>query len=165
MMIFWIILGIVAVGIALFLIAASLQPNTFRIERSATFNAPPSRIMEVLTDFHRWTEWSPWEELDPDMTRTHSGSEKGVGAKYAWEGNPKVGQGQMEIKEVVPDKKVLIDLKFIKPFKAENDAIYELEPVSGGTKLIWGMEGKNNFMGKVFSLMVNLDKMVGKDFE
>lgn len=165
MTIVWIILGIILGLIVLLLILAAMQPNQFRVERSEVMKAPPGRIMEVLTDFRRWMDWSPWEELDPNMNRTHSGSEKGVGAKYAWEGNSKVGHGKMEIKEVVPDKKVVIDLEFIKPFAAKNQGIYELEPVAGGTKLVWGMEGKNTFIGKIFCLMMNMDKMIGKDFE
>jgi hypothetical protein len=165
MTIVWIILGVLAALIVIVLILASMQPDLFRVERSETMAAPPGKILEQLTDFHRWQAWSPWEELDPDMKRTFSGSSSGVGAAYAWEGNNKVGQGSMEITEVIPDRQLKIDLTFLKPFACKNKAIYTLEPVAGGTKLVWAMEGQNQFMGKLFGMMMNMDKMIGKDFE
>jgi hypothetical protein len=110
-------------------------------------------------------DWSPWEKLDPGMKRTHSGEAKGKGAVYAWEGNKNVGSGRMEILDVKPGAAINIQLDFFAPWKARNTTIFTLTPEGGGTKLHWAMHGRNDFMGKVFCLFMDMDKMVGKDFE
>ena len=70
-----------------------MADDTYTVTRSATIDAPPERVYEQIVDFHNWTNWSPWEDLDPELKRTYSGSESGKGAAYAWTGNRKVGQG------------------------------------------------------------------------
>ncbi len=101
---------IIVVVVAGVLIIAATKPNTFRLERSASINAPPARVYALIDDFKQWRSWSPWEKLDPDLKRTYSGAASGLGAVYAWEGNNKVGQGRMEIIESVPPSRVVIKL-------------------------------------------------------
>ena len=156
---------ILFVLLLLFLFFVSQKPNTFRYEREATFNVPPEKIFPVLNDFHQWQIWSPWEKLDPNMTRTHSGNEAGVGAIYSWEGNKKVGEGRMEILESHPSSKLIIKLDFIKPFQASNISEFHLKPTGTGTHIIWAMHGAQPFMSKLMCTLINLDKLIGKDFE
>lgn len=156
--------AVVALAVVAVLGLASMQPDTFRIERSATINAPPEMILAHLTDFRRWTEWSPWEKLDPNLKRTYGGAANGVGATYAWEGNSDAGQGRMEITEAEPNH-LAIDLQFIKPFEARNVAEFDLEPEGDSTKVTWSMSGPNLFIGKVMGLFIDVDAMIGEDFE
>lgn len=160
----YIALGLL-VPIAALLAYASTRPDEFSVTRDKVIAASPARLFALLQDFHEWVKWSPWEGMDPDMQRTYEGSERGVGARYAWKGNNKVGEGTMAIREVSEDARVVIALSFIKPFPAENTTIFTLEPVDGGTRVTWRMEGKNNLMAKVFTIFMNMDAMVGKDFE
>jgi uncharacterized protein YndB with AHSA1/START domain len=160
-----IIFGVVVVLLVILLIAASTRPSSFRVQRSAKIKAPPERIYSILSDFHRWSSWSPWEKMDPAMTRTHSGAESGKGAAYAWKGNKKVGEGRMEITEVSPPLKITIKLDFLKPFEAHNTAEFTLEPQGDATQITWAMTGPQAFMMKVMSLFMNMDQMIGKDFE
>jgi uncharacterized protein YndB with AHSA1/START domain len=155
----------IVVLIAAVLIIAATKPDTFRIERSAGMKAPPERIFALINDFHNWSAWSPWEKLDPDLKRTFSGQPSGAGAIYEWEGNKKVGQGRMEIKESSPSRKVTIQLDFLKPFEAHNTAEFTLEPVGDLTNVNWAMHGRQPFMFKVVKLFINMEKLVGKDFE
>ena len=60
-------------------------------------DAPAAQVYEAVVDFHRWTAWSPWEDLDPAMSRAYSGPDAGPGAVYEWSGNRKAGAGRMEI--------------------------------------------------------------------
>lgn len=159
----YVLLGVV-LTIVIILITAALKPNTVHYERSAVMNAPADRILAQITDFHRWLPWSPWEKLDPEMKREYSGSTNGVGAKYHWSGNKKAGEGRMEIVEVKPDQ-VTIDLNFIKPWESKCVTIFRTSTEAEGTRLTWTMDGPNTFMGKVFGLFVNMDKMIGRDFE
>jgi len=144
---------------------AARRPDTFRVERSATIAAPASRIFALLDDFHSWSAWSPWEKLDPGMQRTFSGAERGPGAVYAWSGNKKAGQGRMEITESDAPNRLAIQLHFIAPFEAHNTTVFTLVPDGGGTRVNWAMHGNNSFGFKVMGMFMNMDRMVGGDFE
>jgi hypothetical protein len=156
---------IVVVLIAGVLIFATTKPDTFVVQRSTTIKAPPEKIFAIVNEFHRWTDWSPWEKLDPAMKRTLGGAERGKGATYAWEGNSKAGQGRMEIIESAAPAKVGIQLDFIKPFEGHNIAEFTLTPQGESTKVDWVMRGPTPFVSKLMQVFVSLDKMIGKDFE
>jgi uncharacterized protein YndB with AHSA1/START domain len=162
----WINIGIViVVAIVALGIAISSRPDAFSVQRSATIAGPPGAVFGYLNDFHRWPQWSPWEKLDPNMQRTHSGAPSGIGAKYAWSGNSKAGEGSMTIMESKPSERIVVDLNFIKPFKSSNVTEFVLKPVAQGTQVTWTMTGKHNTATKAFSLVADMDKLVGKDFE
>ena len=147
------------------LVLAAAKPDMFRIERAAIIAAPPERIFPLINDFRQWQSWSPFEKLDPAMTKTMSGPASGKGAVYEWKGNRKAGQGRMEIAEVSAPSKIDIDLRFLKPFKAHNTAEFRLEPQGGATKVTWAMRGKSPFVAKIMRTLVDVDAMVGRDFE
>lgn len=159
-----ILIGLAAV-IVILLVVIAMQPPEYKIERSATINAPPATVYGNVNSFHKWQVWSPWEKLDPAMKRTIDGPESGTGAKYHWTGNKEVGEGKMEITESKPAELVKIKLDFIKPMEGTSDTLFTFTPEGSGTKVTWTMSGKNNFVGKACSLVMNMEKMVGKDFE
>ncbi len=135
------------------------------MQRSVSIKAPPEKIYPMLVDFRQWPAWSPWEKLDPDMKRTLSGAASGTGASYAWRGSSKVGAGQREIKEVAAPSKVTIQLDFIKPFEGHNVTDFTLVPRGDATEVTWLMRGLAPFVSKLMGLFVDMDKMIGKDFE
>jgi uncharacterized protein YndB with AHSA1/START domain len=156
---------VLALAIAIVLIIAATKPDTFRIERSATINAPAEKIFAVLSDFRQWTGWSPWEHKDPALKRDYGGAERGKGAIYGWEGNKNVGSGRMEILEASAPSKLRIKLDFLKPFEAHNTAEFTMLPQGNATNVHWVMQGPATFMSKVMQVFISFDKMVGKDFE
>lgn len=153
------------VVVAVFLGFAAMQPDTYRIQRSLTINAPPEQIFPLINDFRKWVAWSPYEKLDPQLKRTYGGAESGKGAQYAWEGNDQVGIGSMEILESNEPSKVLIKLDFIKPFEGHSNAEFSLVPQANGTNVTWAMFGPKTYMCKVMQLFCDPDSMCGKDFE
>lgn len=160
------IIGIgVVVVIAGILIMAAMQPDTFKIERKSAIKAPPEKVFAFINDFKRWAEWSPWEKKDPAMKRIFGANTAGKGATYGWEGNKDVGVGNMEIAESTTPGKLTIKLNFEKPFKASNVVNFTVTPTADGSEITWRMEGQNNFMAKIICLFMNMDKMVGPDFE
>jgi len=159
-----IVFGIVAVVAAILLFAAT-RPADFRIERSARIAAPPEELFAMISNLRRWRDWSPWENIDPDMQRAYSGAPLGKGAVYAWEGNGDVGSGRMEIVEVDPARRVKIQLDFIAPMEAHNTAEFALQPEGDTTNVTWAMYGRNNLVGKLFGLFMDMDAMVGDAFE
>ncbi len=140
------------------------EQDTYVVERSEHIDAPPAVVHERLIDFHRWSAWSPWEDLDPQMNREYAGAPSGVGAEYAWKGNRKAGEGHMEITDVADDH-VTIDLDFVKPFKSSTTTEFTLVPEGDGTLVTWTLRGPRTFMTKVMGLFTSMDKMVGPDFE
>ena len=160
-----IIAVVLAIAIAIILILAATKPDTFRIERSATVNAPSEKVFALINDFQQWRAWSPWENKDPDLKRTYSGAERGRGAVYAWEGNKNVGSGRMEILETAVPQKIVIKLDFFKPFEGHNTAEFTMLPQGDATHLTWTMTGPAVFMSKLIQVFMNLDRMIGRDFE
>lgn len=139
--------------------------DTYTVERWAIINAPAKDIYAQIVDFRNWRAWSPWDELDPDMTRTHSGADSGPGAVYSWSGNRKAGEGRMEITDANEPSDVTIALSFVKPFKSSSTTSFRLEPAQNATKVTWSMTGQKTMMIKVMSLYKSMDKLVGPDFE
>jgi len=164
MMLRMILVG-VAAAVALLLIVIARRPSAFRIERSIKVAAPPARAFVWVNDFHQWRTWSPYEKKDPQMQRTFGGTPSGTGATYGWSGNNDVGEGRMTIVKSEPPSLVSIKLEFMKPFAATNAATFTFIPVAGGTNVTWAMDGRSNFVVKAMSLFVDMDKMIGTDFE
>jgi uncharacterized protein YndB with AHSA1/START domain len=144
---------------------AATRPDTYRVERSTTIEAPPAVVFNQLEDFRLWTAWSPWEKLDPQMKRTYEGPEKGVGASYVWEGNKDVGKGKMTITEAQPPASVGYKLEFIEPFASQAQTTFRLAPQGNATSVTWEMAGNSNYMMKLFGIFMNMDKAIGGDFE
>ena len=159
------ILIIVVVLIAGVLIFAATKPDTFRVQRSASIKAPPEKIFPLINDFKRWDAWSPWEKKDPAMKRTFGATTSGKGATYAWEGNKDVGQGSMRIAESVAPSQVTINLDFMRPFEAHNFVDFTLEPKGDITNVTWTMQGPTPYFAKIIHVFIDMDSMVGKDFE
>ncbi|MEU7215366.1 SRPBCC family protein [Nocardia iowensis] len=137
----------------------------FEVVRQAVISAEPSRIHGLIDDLHEWTKWSPWEDIDPQLQRTYSGPDSGVGAEYAWHGDRKVGSGNMAI-VTSADREIGIRLTFEKPWKATNQVLFELNPTeSGATQVVWRMTGEQRGLMRVLSKVIPMDRMVGKDFE
>jgi uncharacterized protein YndB with AHSA1/START domain len=160
----WIGLVLLVVVAAILGLAAT-KPDDFRVQRSTSIKAPPEKVFALIDDFHNWPQWSPWENKDPAMKRTHSGAASGKGAAYAWEGDKNVGQGGMEIMESSPPSRIVIRLDFLKPFEAHNMVEFNFEHRGDATNVNWSMFGPSPFITKVMTVFMSMDKMVGKDFE
>jgi uncharacterized protein YndB with AHSA1/START domain len=156
---------ILAIAIAVVLILAATKPGRFSVRREITVQAPAEKIFPLINDFHQWVAWSPYEHRDPALKRTYSGVESGKGAVYGWEGNNNVGSGRMEILESTTPSKIVIKLDFFKPFEGHNTAEFTMLPQGDATHVSWLMHGPAPFMNKLMQVFMNLDKMIGKDFE
>ena len=159
------ILIVLAVIVIIFIGLAAMQPSEFRVVRSGVIPAPAPEVFEQVNNFHNWEAWSPWVGIDPAMKQTYEGPPAGTGAIYKWSGNSEVGEGVMTITESHPYDLVRIRLDFIKPFTTTNTAEFTFEPKGEQTMVTWSMEGKNNFIAKAISMFIDMDKMVGGNFE
>jgi uncharacterized protein YndB with AHSA1/START domain len=159
-----ILIGVAAL-VAIFVVVVATRPATYTVERSATVAAPPATVFALVDDFQAWERWSPWEDLDPNMKRTFGGPPSGVGARYGWVGNEDVGEGEMTIVASRPPEAIDIDLHFVAPFESSSRTEFRFQPDGDGTKVTWRMTGENNFVSKAFTLFMDMDAMIGGDFE
>ena len=151
--------------IVVFFVVVAMQPSDFRVERTATMSASPAAVFAQVNDFHKWEQWSPFAKRDPAMKKTYEGAAEGIGAVYAWSGNSEVGEGRTTITESRPSELITINLEFVRPFAGTSTAKFAFKPQGDQTAVTWSLEGKNNFMAKAVGLFMNMDKMIGGDFE
>lgn len=160
-----ILLILVLVIVAAVALLGLTGASTYRYERSAVIAAPVETVWNQVSTFGATDQWSPWNELDPNMKRSIEGTDGTVGATQRWEGNDQVGKGEQRLEELVPNQLVRSRLKFIEPWSSESEVTVQLQPEGEGTKVTWAMAGDNDFMGKLMSKFVDMDKLIGKDFE
>lgn len=155
----------VAVLVAALIAVVATRPSTYRVERSTQVTAEPRFAYALIADYARWREWSPWEKLDPAMKKQIEGPVGAPGSKYSWQGNDDVGTGSLTILEADAPKLVRHQLAFIEPWAGNATTAFVLAPEAGGTRVTWSMEGNNDFMGKAMCLVMDMDAMIGKDYE
>jgi hypothetical protein len=155
-------LAVVVAGLAVII---ALQPSDFRISRTATIAAPAPVVFAQVNDFHNWTAWSPWAKLDPAMKQTYEGASAGPGAIYTWVGNREVGEGRMTIVESRPSELIRVKLDFVKPFAGTSVAQFTFRPEGDRTAVTWTMTGEKNFVAKAIHLVMNMDRMIGDQFD
>lgn len=156
---------ILATVLIVFSIIVATRPATFSITRTAIINAPKESVFPHVNDLQKWQAWSPWAKKDPTALTTYSGPTEGPGSAMTWVGNREVGEGTMTITESTPSERVELRLDFRKPFEATHQAVLSFSETGGQTTVQWTMTGKNGFLGKAISLVIDCDAMVGTDFE
>lgn len=152
------------VVIALIAFIAS-RPSQYRVERSTTISASPDVVFAQVNDLRKWEAWSPWARKDPNAKMTYEGPAEGARSVMSWDGNKEVGAGRMTILDSKPNESVRIKLEFFKPFAGLATANFSFQPQADGTKVSWSMLGESNFLGKAICLVMDMDKMIGGDFE
>lgn len=159
------ILLVLAIFVIVFIVIVALQPAEYSVVRTTTISAPAKAVFGEVNDFHKWEAWSPWAKMDPEAKNTFEGAPAGTGAVFAWAGNRKVGAGRMKITESNPDYLIRIKLDFLKPFPSTANVEFVFNPEDSQTAVTWTMSGRKNFISKGVCLFMNMDKMVGGDFE
>jgi hypothetical protein len=160
-----IILISLAVIVLVLVVVVAMQPSGFRVTRSKTISAPPPAVFAQVNDFHKWEAWNPWGKIDPAMKQAYEGAPAATGAVYTWAGNNEFGEGRMTIIESRPTDLIRIKLEFFKPFAATNTGEFTFKPEGNQTAVTWSMFGEKNFMAKAVHLFMNMDKMIGGQFD
>ena len=157
-------MGLVVIVVVLAIVVAT-RPSELRVARSATMAAPAPLVFAQVNDFHKWEAWSPYVKRDPGMKKSFEGAPAGVGAIYTWSGNREVGEGRTTIIESRPSELIRVELVFARPFAATSTAEFTFKPEGERTAVTWTLIGRNDFMGKAVGLVMNMDRMIGTDFE
>ena len=155
-------IGVVVAGLV---VVVALRPSEYRVARRTTIAAPAAAVFAQVNDFHNWGAWNPWAKIDPAMKQSYEGAPAGIGAVYTWAGNKEVGEGRMTLVESRPNELIRIKLEFLKPFAATSLAEFTFQPEADRTAVTWSMTGDVNFVAKVVHLFMDMDKMIGGNFE
>ena len=155
-------LGVV---VALFVAVVAMQSPEFKVVRETSIAATPGVAFAQVNDFHYWKDWSPWAKLDPAAKEVYEGPAAGTGAVFRWAGNNQVGEGSMTITESRPSDLTVLQLNFLKPFKATNTVEFTFKPEGDQTLVTWSMTGKKNFIAKAMSLFMHCEKICGDQFD
>jgi len=160
-----IILICLGVALVLLLAYAATRPDEFRVERRARIAAPADKVWPLVSELRAFNRWNPYERKDPLLKSAYSGAASGVGSRYDWD-SKEIGSGSLEIVSQQPGRAVQMKLDFVKPFEAHNQAEFALQSTpDGATEVRWAMHGPANFISKLMGVFIDMDKMVGRDFE
>lgn len=161
-----IILYILIALVVLIGILGMIAPKSFKMERSIDVNVSQEKAYNALKSLKIQNEWSVWGQKDPNQKSEYHGTDGEVGAIHHWAGNKDVGEGEQEIKELHPNELIKTELRFLKPWKATNDAWFKIKANDDtSSNVAWGFSGDMKFPMNIMMLFMNMDKTVGKDFE
>ena len=160
-----IVVGILGLAVAGFAGFVATRPSEYRVTRSAVLPAAPAAVFPHVNELKKWLPWSPWAKKDPNAKNTFEGPEAGKGAVFHWAGNGEVGKGSMTVVDSKPSELVRLRLDFIEPFPGTSDVEFGFKPEGAGTAVSWSITGKHDFVGKAVCLFMDMDQMIGGDFE
>jgi hypothetical protein len=156
----------VLAGILLILVGIiAMQPADYTVTRSTTIKAPQDTVFAQVNDFHNWDAWSPWAKLDPNAKNSFEGPSSGTGAIFKWSGNDEVGEGKMTITDAKPNDYIKIKLDFVRPFEDTSNVVFTFKPQADDILVTWTMNGHKGFISKAVCMFMDMDKMLGGDFE
>jgi Polyketide cyclase / dehydrase and lipid transport len=147
------------------LLWAATRPAVIRVQRTLAIQAPPAKIHPLISSMRQFNTWNPYLRKDPNVKGSYRGSGSGPGSAYDFEGNQEVGKGSIEIMESEPTVRVSMKLDMIEPFKASNTIDFTLVPRGDATDVTWAMQGASPFVARLVGVFINMDHMIGRDFE
>ncbi|MEY8876919.1 MAG: SRPBCC family protein [Leptothrix sp. (in: b-proteobacteria)] len=160
-----IVLALLLLAVACVLLIAATRPDHFRIERSALIAAPAERLFPLIDNLREMNRWNPFDRKDPQIKGSYSGPAAGPGATYAFEGSREAGSGQLKVESSQAPSQVRMTLDMTRPMAAHNQVEFTLQPEAGGTRVTWAMSGEQPFIGRVMGVVIDIDRMVGGEFE
>jgi hypothetical protein len=153
------------ITIAAICLYAAFQPSEMFFVRELAINATPEVIFPYINNPKKAEEWMPWKDSDPQMVATYSGPEEGVGATSSWDSPGQMGSGEAKVIESILNQSVKTQLTYTKPMQMSQLAEIVLVPSAGATIVRWSVKGENSFVGRLFCLFMDMDKMIGEQFE
>lgn len=158
-----IVLGVVVIA----LIAAIFIKKDYAVERQTTINKPRQEVFEYVKHIKNQDNYSVWNQLDPNMQKTYTGTDGTVGFTYAWDSEKKeAGKGEQTIAAIKDGERIDMKLHFIKPFEANDNAYMVTEDTGNGQTLVkWGFYGRMDYPMNLMLVMMNMDEMLGKDLQ
>lgn len=158
-------IGIVILAlIALVLIAGLLLSKEYHVTREITINKPNQQTFDYIKMLRNQNSFNKWVMADPNMKRDYRGTDGTQGFVYAWDGNKDVGKGEQEIKSIVPNERLDMEIRFERPFKSVATSFMTTEALAAGqTKVTWGFNGSMPYPFNALKMFAT--SMLGKDLQ
>lgn len=159
------ILVFISVLLTIYLVLALFGPKDYKVTRSREINAPANEVYSHISQFNEWKQWSPWYEMDPNAHYDITDKAEVVGSTYAWSKSETVGVGAMTITNAKTNESINYELEFKEPWEMKSNGFIHLTENNGKTTVEWGDQGDIPFAQRPMMLFMNLDEMMGPDFE
>ena len=161
------IITIIACIIAIPFVLALFQSSTFVITRSVIINKPIEEVFTYLRHIKNMEHYNKWVMTDPGQKTTLTGVDGEAGFIYAWDSqNKQAGKGEQEIKQIDPNHKIALEIRFIRPFEGVSYSDMLTEAVAPGqTKVTFAFKGSKNYGMKIAHMILKLEKVLGRDLE
>jgi len=162
----FVLIGIIGF-VALLLIVALFTKKDYSAIREVTINKPKSEVFEYVKLLKNQDNYSVWANIDPEMKKDFRGTDGTVGFTSSWESKiPDVGKGEQEILKIIDGERIDYEIRFIEPFASKSLAYLTVEGISETqTKVKWGFTGKMKYPTNLFLLTMDMEGMIGKDFQ
>ena len=133
------------IGLALLLVAVVVagwvMPTSYAIEKEITIEGTPAQVHAYVGDLQKWSEWAPWEKMDPTVKTTFGEKTTGVGASQSWTSEEE-GDGELTFTKSDENTGIAYDMAFImEEMRAPATCAMTYSADSGKTTVTWTMEG------------------------
>lgn len=156
---------IVVLAVAALLLYATTRPDTFAVQRSTVVQAGTDKLFPLVNDLHQFNTWNPYAKKDPAMQTSYRGPASGPGAAFDFSGNKNAGRGSVEVTGGQAPTRVDMVLHMIEPFEGRNQISFTLAPQGEATQVTWAMHGPSPYISKLIGIFIDMDHMIGRDFE
>ena len=156
-----------AILIGIVLITAIFVKKDMHAEREITINKSKAEVYDYIKYLKNQNAYSKWATMDPNMRTSYKGTDATVGFVSAWESEKDdVGKGEQEIKAIKEGERIDYELRFLEPMESKAGA-YMITEATGETqtKVRWGFDGRINYPFNIMRLFMNMEEMIGDDFE
>jgi uncharacterized membrane protein len=153
--------------LALPFIIALFTSNKFSVERNVNINRPKQEVFDYIKHLKNQEHFAVWMSMDPNMKREYTGVDGTIGFSSAWDSAHKqVGAGRQTITGIKEGEQVDIKLEFLRPWQNTANVYFKTEALEDTeTKVRWGFYNDVKYPMKVMRLFMNMEKMIGKDFD
>lgn len=159
-----VLLILIVLAVVGFFVAAAILPTEYEVTRSVVINADSRIVTDHVKSLKNMQAWSPWADYDPNMTVTYDGVDGTVGSSSAWKGNEDVGAGMQEVTSISPER-IELALTFTEPYADSCEVYFDFAEAEDGVQVTWGIKGAMPFPMNAMGLFMNMDDMMGPDFE
>ncbi len=156
---------IVVLAVAALALYATTRPDTFAVQRSTLIQAKADKLFPLINDLHQYNTWNPYAKKDPAMRIDYRGPASGPGAAFDFSGNKDAGKGSVEVTGGQAPTRVDMVLHMIEPFEGRNQITFTLTPQGEATQVTWAMHGPSPYISKLIGIFIDMDHMIGRDFE
>ncbi len=150
---------VLAIIIGLPLVVAIFVSGDINYEKSITINKPIEEVWPNVSSLAAMDKWSPWNDLDPNMEKSMSGTDGEVGAMASWESDvEEVGKGSQTISNIVKPTLFETDLKFYSPYESEAKGYVKLAEKGSKTVVTWGFSSEMPYPARIMLLFMNMEE-------